>query len=156
MYVHFFPPLLSFPRSRADIFECFSLTRQPFYLSLSSRRLEVIGSRKELGARGRHPLPSRVSLARPVLSCAQLLPSACYVRRLLLSKGNVTRDDSQRQLLAQHCVAMLQRFETTSQQCCNAVLRSKSSLRIVPCNITVRAWKRLEKDGLKNQQGQVL
>lgn len=70
--------------------------------------------------------------------------------------GNVTRDDSQRQLLAQHCVAMLQLFETTSQQCCNAVLRWKSSLRIVPCNITVRAWNRLEKDGLKNQQGQVL
>ena len=31
---------------------------------------------------------------------------------------------------------MLQPFETILQQCCNAVLRQKSSLRIVPCNIT--------------------
>ena len=30
---------------------------------------------------------------------------------------------------------MLQQSETMSQQCCNAVLRLKSSLRIVPCNI---------------------
>ena len=31
---------------------------------------------------------------------------------------------------------MLQPFETILQRCCNAVLRQKSSLRIVPCNIT--------------------
>ena len=72
----FFPATALF--SQFTCFACFSLTRQPFYLSLGSRRLEVIGSWKELVARGRHPLPSRVSLARPVLFCAQLLPSACY------------------------------------------------------------------------------
>ena len=33
--------------------------------------------------------------------------------------------------LAQHSVAML-------EQCCNAVLREKSSLRIVSCNITFK------------------
>ena len=43
------------------------------------------------------------------------------------AKGDVTRDDSQRRFLAvtQRCNVgtMLQLFETTSQQCCNAVLR---------------------------------
>ena len=33
---------------------------------------------------------------------------------------------------------MLQVFKTMSQQCCNAVLCKKSSLRIVSCNITFR------------------
>ena len=33
---------------------------------------------------------------------------------------------------------MLLPFETMSQQCCNAVLRQKSLLRIVPCNIPLR------------------
>ena len=36
--------------------------------------------------------------------------------RQSLHKGDVTRDDSQRQLLAQHILAML-------EQCCHAVLR---------------------------------
>ena len=41
-------------------------------------------------------------------------------------KDDVTRDDWQRRFSAkQHCNAgtMLQLFETTSQQCCNAMLR---------------------------------
>ena len=40
----------------------------------------------------------------------------------------------------QHCNVgtMLEKFETTSQQCCNAVLRQTLSLRIVSCNIALR------------------
>ena len=41
---------------------------------------------------------------------------------------------------------MLKLFETMSQQCCNAVLRQKSSLRIVPCNITFKIQRR---DGMQ-------
>ena len=36
-------------------------------------------------------------------------------------KGNVTRDDSQRRLLAQHSVAMLEQCCNHSKQCCNNV-----------------------------------
>ena len=87
------------------------------------RRLEVMGAGKN-GARKGDTLSPRVSLSRaPFFLPPIILASARYVRRLLLSKGDVTRDDSQRRLLARHCVAMLQLFETTSQQCCNAVLR---------------------------------
>ena len=42
--------------------------------------------------------------------------------------GDVTRDDSQGRFFAQHSIATLLRH-------CNAVLREKSSLRIVSCNI---------------------
>ena len=53
------------------------------------------------------------------------------------SKGDVTRDDSKRRILAQHSIAMLEQccnhaFETMSQQCCDAVLR------IVSCSITTK------------------
>ena len=37
------------------------------------------------------------------------------------SKGDVTRDDSQRQLLAQHSVAMLEQCCNHSKQCYNNV-----------------------------------
>ena len=40
-----------------------------------------------------------------------------------------------RSFLAQHRVATLFGMVTTLFQYCNAVLRKKSSLRIVPCNI---------------------
>ena len=47
--------------------------------------------------------------------------------RFCTTKGDITRDDSQRPFLAQHSVAMLEQccnpFETMSQKCCNAVLR---------------------------------
>ena len=109
---------LSFPRSRAGIFACFSLTRQRFYLSLRSRRLEVMGTGGN-GARKGDTLSPLVSHSRAPFFLAPITSK----RLLLLSKGDVTRDDSQRQLLAQHCVAMLQLFETTSQQCCNVELR---------------------------------
>ena len=54
----------------------------------------------------------------------------CYTERIATTIFNA----------AQRCKAetMLQQFETISQQCCNAVLRQKSSLRIVPCNITLK------------------
>ena len=39
------------------------------------------------------------------------------------TKGDVTRDDSQRRFLAQQSVAMLKQLYNYSQQCCNAVLR---------------------------------
>ena len=42
---------------------------------------------------------------------------------LKLPKGDVTRDDSQRQLLAQHRVAMLEQCCNHSKQCCYSVLR---------------------------------
>ena len=132
MYVHFFPPLLSFPRSRADIFECFSLMRQPFYLSLSSRRLEVIGSRKELGARGRHPLPSRVSLTRPVLSCAQLLPSACYAGYYYLKvmlHETIRNDNFYRNNALQCCNDSKQRRNNVVMLCC-AQNRRYESFRV--------------------------
>ena len=49
--------------------------------------------------------------------------------RCFVWKPYVTRDDLQWRVLAQHSVAML-------EQCCNVTLRLKSSLSIVPCNIT--------------------
>ena len=49
-----------------------------------------------------------------------------------------TRDDSQRRFLGQHSVATLFRTVTTLFQHCNTVLSKKSSLRIVPGNITLR------------------
>ena len=55
-------------------------------------------------------------------------------------KGDVTRDDSQRRFLAQHSVAMLEQCCNLSKQCCNTVLRLKSSLRIVSCNVTLTQW----------------
>ena len=116
----FFPATALFSQysSRADIFACFSLTRQPFYLSLRSRRLEVMGTGGN-GARKGDTLSPLVSHSRAPFFLAPITSK----RLLLLSKGDVTRDDSQRQLSAQQCVAMLQLFETTSQQCCNVELR---------------------------------
>ena len=95
-------------------------------LKRSSQALGSNGRRKERGAQGRHQGGSSplACLSRALRSFFRpLLASACYVRRLPLSKGGVTRDDSQRRLLARHCVAMLQLFETMSQQCCNAALK---------------------------------
>ena len=48
---------------------------------------------------------------------------------------------------------MLQPFEAMLQQCCNAVLRLKPLLRIVPCNITFkenRDFKIQRRDGNEN------
>ena len=57
------------------------------------------------------------------------------------SKGGLTRDDSKRLFFsARHhsnIVATLFRMAGTLFQHCYAVLRNKSSLRIVPCNITL-------------------
>ena len=57
------------------------------------------------------------------------------------SKGDFTRDDSQRLFFsARHhsnIVAILFRMVATLFQHCYAVMRKKSSLRIVPCNITL-------------------
>ena len=78
-------------------------------------------------------------------------------------KGDVTRNDSQRRFLAQHSVEMVEQCCKHSKQCrknvgmlrciivvtlfrmvvtlfqyCIAVLRKKSSLRIVPFNITFK------------------
>ena len=51
--------------------------------------------------------------------------SLCTVCEWLAAEGpmkvDVTRDDLQRQFLVQHSVAMLEPFETMSQQYCNAV-----------------------------------
>ena len=57
---------------------------------------------------------------------------------VLLIKGDDTRDDWQPRFLGQHSFATLFRIVTALLQRCNAVLRKKSSLRIVPCNITLR------------------
>ena len=46
------------------------------------------------------------------------------------TKGDVTRDDSQRRFLAQHSVVMLEQCYNYSKQCCNAVLQWKSSLKL--------------------------
>ena len=64
-----------------------------------------------------------------------MLPAQSVV---LLIKGDDTRDDSQRRFLGQHSIATLFRTITALLQHCNAVLSKKSSLRIVPCNITLR------------------
>ena len=57
-------------------------------------------------------------------------------------KGDVTRGDLQRRFLTQHIIATLFRMVATLFQHCYSVLRKKSSLRIVPCNIasTLTAW----------------
>ena len=73
--------------------------------------------------------------------------------RFVVSIGDVARHYSRRQFLAQHIVAMLEQccnhvnnVETMLEQCWNNVaamlqrcvaLKMKSSLQIVPCNITV-------------------
>ena len=58
---------------------------------------------------------------------------------VLLLKGDVTRDDSQRRLLAQHSVAMLEQCCNQSKQCRNNVTTLFcAKLRIISCNIT---WK---------------
>ena len=55
------------------------------------RRLEVVGVRKNMRARGRHACPSRA----PVLTYAHLiLPSACEFSDLILLKKNVSLEIS--------------------------------------------------------------
>ena len=72
--------------------------RHPYYLSLrSSQALGSNGRRKERGAQGRHPLPSRVSLARPVLSSAHYLQapatySGYYYLKVML-RETIRNDD---------------------------------------------------------------
>ena len=56
-------------------------------------------------------------------------------------KGDVTRGRFAKTVFSApqlfNVGTVLQPFETMLQQCCNAVLRQKSSLRMVPCNITL-------------------
>ena len=81
-----FPATAQFPRSRAHIFACFSLTREnwvrdydiPTTLAcVAVRRLEVMGAGKN-GARKGDTLSPRVSLSRapfflPPITCKRLL-----------------------------------------------------------------------------------
>ena len=67
--------------------------------------------------------------------------SSRLFRRCLFKVHDVTRDDSQRRFLAQHKVQKLEQRCSLSKRRRNNVLslyvlRSKSSLQIVPCNIT--------------------
>ena len=62
------------------------------------------------------------------------LISWCYTRRFATTIFSAT--------LRCKVGTMLQQFETTSQQCYNAVLRWKSTLWIVPCNITYSLRRR--------------
>ena len=59
----------------------FGRKKYPFYIpsiSLGSRRLEVVGTRKNGRVRKRNSHPSRVSLARARSLFRPLLSSACY------------------------------------------------------------------------------
>ena len=62
--------------------------------------------------------------------CGSWLWRWCYAGRFATTISSAT------QLF--NVGTLLQPFETMLQQCCNAVLRQKSALRIVPCNITLR------------------
>lgn len=76
-------------------------------------------------------LPSLSRNDRPKLSKRIVSFQARFVFLLIYScKSDLTRDDSQRRFWAQHSVAIL-------EQCCNVVLRWKSSLRFVSCNVTL-------------------
>ena len=76
--------------------------------------------------------------------------SSCATRLSILvdihSLGDVTPTIRNDDFLAQHSVAMLEQCCNYSKQCCNAVLRQKSSLRIVSWNITFKldssSWPR--------------
>ena len=54
--------------------------------------------------------------------------------RKVMLHGAICNGDSK----SYNVVTILWQFETVVQQFCNALLRWKSSLRIVPCNITFR------------------
>ena len=74
------------------------------------------------------------------------VPASAILHEIPALWGDVTRDDSQRRFLAQHSVATLLRqcFEWLQHSVpvhYNAGLRRKSSLRIVPCNITLTREK---------------
>ena len=76
----------------------------------------------------------------------QCRPASAILHEIPALWGDVTRDDSQRRFLAQHSVATLLRqcFEWSQHSVpahYNAGLRRKSSLRIVPCNITLTREK---------------
>ena len=85
----------------------------------------------------------------PVISPLQ----SCHFGKI---KGVVTRDDSQRRFLAQHSAAMLEQCCNHSKQCSNAVfhavLRKKSSLRIVSCNITLSCLLRCNPQKQTNER----
>ena len=78
--------------------------------SLRSRRLEVVGTRKNGGARRRHP--SRVSLARARSLFHPLLPSACYAGCPLFVLYSWT--SPQRPPWGQKKVAVVERFKQAS------------------------------------------
>ena len=76
-------------------------------------------------------LPSLSRNDRPKLSKRIVSFQARFVFLFIYScKSDLTRDDLQRRFWAQHSVAIL-------EQCCNVVLRWKSSLRFVSCNVTL-------------------
>ena len=80
-----------------------------FFRSLRSRRLEVVGTRKNGRAKRRHargqrelPHPSRVSLACACSLFRPLLPSACYVGqffRLSSTRNHILFQNEQLSLL---------------------------------------------------------
>ena len=74
------------------------------------------------------------------------VPASAILHEIPALWGDVTRDESQRRFLTQHSVATLLRqcFEWSQHSVpahYNAGLRRKSSLRIVPCNITLTREK---------------
>ena len=83
---------------------------------------------------------SRLCLSTLALACTTLSKSEEKrdSSQSSVNYGDVTRDDSPRRFLAQHSAAMLGQCCNHSQQCCNALLGLKSSLRIVSCNVTLR------------------
>ena len=59
---------------------------------------------------------ARIFLVSSPLFCSITMP-------FCMTKGYVTRDDSQRRFLAPHGVEMLEQCCNHSKQCCNTVLR---------------------------------
>ena len=59
---------------------------------------------------------ARIFLVSSPLFCSITMP-------FCMTKGDVTRDDSQRRFLAPHGVEMLEQCCNHSKQCCNTVLR---------------------------------
>ena len=110
---------LSFPRSRAGIFACFSLTHQRFYLSLRSRRLEVMDTRKNGACLTRAPH----SFLRP------LLPSACYYCLKVMLHETIRNDNFQRDTALQCCNYSKQRRNNVVMLCC-AKNRRYESFRV--------------------------
>ena len=88
-----------------------------------------------------HPLhhPEKVKKVHMVGHGYFTVPSNSYARQVLLMWCYKGRFATTSFSATQRCnVGMLQAFKTMSLQCCSAVLRWNSSLRIVPCNITFR------------------